>query len=116
MTLAEQITSDFVNAVSNTDEFAQVATYKKYEDGSELQVSVIIEDVNLRDQYSEGRLVSDNANIFVYLEFKPSIYDSITIDTDTWVIDSFSGINNRYKLDVSKDRVSTRKHTQGRFR
>jgi len=116
MTLAEQIDADFINAISNTDEFAQQAVYKKYKDGTTVSVSVIIEDVNFNGQYSEGRFVSDNATIFAYLDFDPNVYDTVTIDGVVWVVDSFSSIKHKCKLNVSKEKISTRKHTMSRFR
>lgn len=116
MTLSEQIGTDYQNAISNTDEFAKTAVYTKYADGSVSNVSVIQEQLESKDIHNEGRSINDNAVIFTYLEFEPKVYDTILLDGNTWVIDGFSGSDSRYRLEVSKDSINTRKHTSGRFR
>lgn len=116
MSLAEQMVSDFDRIVSMTDEFAKTAVYTKYEDNTTHDVSVIIEQLEYKDIHSEGRAINDNAVVFVSLSFVPSVYDIIEINSEKWKVLSYGKSGSGYRLEVSKDDVSTRKHTQGRFR
>jgi len=116
MSLSEQVVSDFDRIVSMTDEFGKTAVYTQYETGMTYNVSVIIEQLSYKDIHSEGRSINDNAIVFVSLSFLPTIYDSISIDGEIWKVASYGKNGSGYRLEVSKDDVSTRKHTHGRFR
>lgn len=116
MSLSEQIVSDFDRIVSMTDEFAKTAVYTQYETNATYSVSVIIEQLGYKDIHQEGRAINDNAVIFVSLNFIPTIYDKISIDTETWKVISFAKSGSGYRLEVSKDDISTHKHTKSRFR
>lgn len=116
MSLAEQMVSDFNRIVSMEDEFAKTAVYTQYETNVTHNVSVIIEQLSYKDIHSEGRSINDNAIVFVSLSFVPTIYDSLLIDGETWKVASYGKNGSGYRLEVSKDDVSTRKHTKSRFR
>ncbi len=117
MSLASQIQSDFAHFTDLTDEFAKSATYTKYSDATTLDVSVITETLNMHDIHDNNRSINDNSIMFISLDFKPAIYDTITINSDVWKIDSFLEIaQNSYRVEVSKGDRDAHSHSHGRFR
>lgn len=106
MNLHELMAED-VGKILTTDELGYAGVYKHYSDGTEQDITVILDPRVISAQIRGYSIELDTDLIFAQLDFPPQTYDEVTADGDTWVVQSYEIHGAWTALVAFKNRVPT---------